>query len=66
MGLTVTSYLHSSVAKLSEEAEQLKESLGSFKPPIGVPVVHLRLIWKNSKYDMNSESIVCDWSSHTN
>lgn len=49
VGLTVTSYLHSSVSKLSKEAEQLKESLGSFTPSAGVPVVNLRLIWKNSK-----------------
>jgi len=52
VGLTVTSYLHSSVGKLSKEADQLRESLGSFEPSGGVPVVDLRLIWKNSKCEV--------------
>lgn len=47
IGLVVTSYIHSSVVSLPEPVSQLKESLVNFKPKSGIPVIKIRLIWKN-------------------
>ncbi|XP_060530031.1 aminoacyl tRNA synthase complex-interacting multifunctional protein 2 isoform X2 [Cylas formicarius] len=44
--LAVTSYLHSSVGVLPQEARLLADTLTSFKPKLGVPVIDVRLIWK--------------------
>jgi len=56
IGLAVTSYLHSSVVSLPEPANRLKESLANFSPPAGIPVISVRLIWKN--VNSNSEFLL--------
>ncbi|KAF7271635.1 aaRS-interacting multifunctional protein 2 isoform X2 [Rhynchophorus ferrugineus] len=47
VALTVTSYLHSTVVSLPEPANKLKASLESFQPSAGVPIIQIRLVWKN-------------------
>ncbi|CAG9760861.1 unnamed protein product [Ceutorhynchus assimilis] len=56
IGLTVTSYLHSSVSSLPEESSKLKDSLVNFKPLTGVPVINISLIWKN--INSNAEFLI--------
>lgn len=59
IGLAVTSYLHSTVVSLPEPTLRLKESLVNFKPKSGVPVINVKLIWKN--LDSNAQFLL----SHT-
>ncbi|XP_074033789.1 aaRS-interacting multifunctional protein 2 isoform X2 [Leptinotarsa decemlineata] len=47
VGLVFTTHLHSSISSLTEEAEKLQTSLVNFTPKTGVPVMNVRLIWKN-------------------
>ncbi|XP_030753214.1 probable aminoacyl tRNA synthase complex-interacting multifunctional protein 2 isoform X2 [Sitophilus oryzae] len=47
IALVVTSYLHSTIASLPDQANVLKSSLENFKLPAVVPVVNVSLIWKN-------------------
>ncbi|ENN75454.1 hypothetical protein YQE_08004, partial [Dendroctonus ponderosae] len=56
IGLVIVSYVHSSVVSLSDAVKSLKESLSSFQPPSGVPVVNVKLIWKNSEQIIGSNS----------
>lgn len=47
IGLLVTSHLHSSVVSLPEPTIRLKDALENFKPKHGVPVINIKIIWKN-------------------
>ncbi|XP_066143198.1 aminoacyl tRNA synthase complex-interacting multifunctional protein 2 isoform X2 [Euwallacea fornicatus] len=56
VALVVTSHLHSSISLLPDLAIQLKESLEKFRPPTEVPVINIKLIWKN--ISSNSEILL--------
>ncbi|CAH1112542.1 unnamed protein product [Psylliodes chrysocephalus] len=51
INFNVTCYLHSSVSKLTDNAQKLEQSLLSHKEKSGIPKINIRLIWKNVSVD---------------
>lgn len=50
VALKFTSHVHSTVSTLPDNTIKLQNDLINFKQKENVPEVHIRLIWKNSKF----------------
>lgn len=48
--LKISSHLHSTVSTLPDNTKNLENELVNFKAQKNVPEIHIRLIWKSSKY----------------
>ncbi|XP_025834383.1 probable aminoacyl tRNA synthase complex-interacting multifunctional protein 2 isoform X1 [Agrilus planipennis] len=52
INLKVKTYTHSTISKITKEAERLSSELEGFKCTESIPVISLRLIWKNVGADV--------------